>query len=178
MPDPLTWMILIGSAFVGSIVGGVAGFGAGVVLLPVAAWTLGIRMAVPVLTITMLLGNMSRLWWSRGETDRQVTLRFLLGAVPGTALGTTIFVAASSDSLSRVIGSFLLASVPLRRVLMMGHWRVRLAHFPLLGVVFGVLSSTARRHRRGADTVLPGLRATPGCLHRYRGGLCLLHARH
>jgi uncharacterized protein len=142
MPDPLTWMILLGTALVGSIIGGVAGFGAGVVLLPVAAWTLGIRMAVPVLTVTMLLGNMSRLWWSRGETDRRVTLRFLAGAVPATALGTTLFVAASSDSLSRIIGAFLLASVPLRRLLSMGHWRVRLVHFPLIGAVFGLLSST------------------------------------
>ena len=135
-------MILLGTALVGSIIGGVAGFGAGVVLLPVAAWTLGIRMAVPVLTVTMLLGNMSRLWWSRGETDRRVTLRFLAGAVPATALGTTLFVAASSDSLSRIIGAFLLASVPLRRLLSMGHWRVRLVHFPLIGAVFGLLSST------------------------------------
>src|SRR5258705_3501180 len=142
MPDPLTWMILLGTALGGSIIGGVAGFGAGVVLLPVAAWTLGIRMAVPVLTVTMLLGNMSRLWWSRGETDHKVTLRFLIGAVPATALGTTLFVAASSDSLSRVIGGFLLASVPLRRVLSIGHLRVRLLHFPLIGAVFGLLAST------------------------------------
>jgi len=62
--------------------------------------------------------------------------------VPSTALGTTLFVAASSDSLSRVIGGFLLASVPLRRVLTTGHWRVRLAHFPFIGAVFGLLSST------------------------------------
>jgi uncharacterized protein len=142
MPDPLTWLILLGTALVGSIIGGVAGFGAGVVLLPVAAWTLGIRMAVPVLTVTMLLGNMSRLWWSRGETDRRVTLRFLAGAVPATALGTSLFVAASSDSLSRIIGAFLLASVPLRRLLSTGHWRVRLVHFPFIGVLFGLLSST------------------------------------
>jgi uncharacterized protein len=135
MPDPLTWMILVGTALVGSIVGGVAGFGAGVILLPVTAWALGIRMAVPVLTVTMLLGNVSRLWWSRGQTDGRVALRFLLGAIPATALGTTLFVAASSDALSRVIGGFLLASVPLRRVLAAGHWRVRLVHFPLLGVV-------------------------------------------
>jgi uncharacterized membrane protein YfcA len=142
MPDPLTWLILVGAALVGSVIGGVAGFGAGVILLPVAAWTLGIRMAVPVLTVTMLLGNISRLWWSRGQTDRRVALRFLAGAVPATALGTTLFVAASSDSLSRVIGGFLLASVPLRRVLSMGNWRVRLVHFPVLGLVFGLLSST------------------------------------
>jgi uncharacterized protein len=120
----------------------VAGFGAGVLLLPMAAWTLGIRMAVPVMTIAMLLGNVSRLWWSRGETDRQVALRFLVGAVPATAAGTLFFVGASSESLNRVIGGFLLASVPLRRVLAMGHWRVRLAHFPVIGLVFGVLSST------------------------------------
>jgi uncharacterized protein len=142
MPDPLTWIILLGAALVGSIIGGVAGFGAGVVLLPVAAWTLGIRMAVPVLTVTMLVGNMSRLWWSRGGTDRRVTVRFLAGAIPATALGTWLFVAASSDSLGRVIGGFLLASVPLRRLLSMGHWRVRLVHFPLIGAAFGLLSST------------------------------------
>jgi uncharacterized membrane protein YfcA len=142
MPDPLTWLILVATALVGSIIGGVAGFGAGVLLLPVAAWTLGIRLAVPVLTVTMLLGNVSRLWWSRGETDRAVALRFLAGAVPATAAGTLLFVAASSESLSRVIGGFLLASVPLRRLLSLGHWRVRLVHFPILGLVFGVLSST------------------------------------
>lgn len=142
MPDPVTWLVLLATALVGSIIGGVAGFGAGVLLLPMAAWMLGIRMAVPVMTIAMLLGNVSRLWWSRGETDRQVALRFLAGAVPATALGTLLFVGASSESLNRVIGAFLLASVPLRRVLTMGHWRVRLAHFPFIGLVFGVLSST------------------------------------
>jgi hypothetical protein len=42
-------MILLGTALVGSIIGGVAGFGAGVVLLPVAAWTPGIRMAPPAI---------------------------------------------------------------------------------------------------------------------------------
>ena len=141
MPDPVTWLILIATAFAGSIIGGVAGFGAGVLLLPVAAWTLGIRRAVPVLTITMLLGNVSRIWWSRGETDYRVALHFLAGAVPATAAGTVFFVGASSDSLSRVIGGFLLASVPLRRVLATGHWRVRLVHFPVLGLFFGTLSS-------------------------------------
>jgi uncharacterized membrane protein YfcA len=48
MPDPLTWMILIGTALLGSTLGGIAGFGAGILLLPVAAWTLGTRAAVPV----------------------------------------------------------------------------------------------------------------------------------
>ena len=141
MPDPLTWMILIGTALLGSTIGGVAGFGAGILLLPVAAWTLGIRAAVPVLTVTMLLGNLARIWWSRHDLHGGVTLRFIAGAVPATAIGVMILAGASSDWLGRAIGAFLLASVPLRRVLTSGRLHVRAAHFPLIGGVVGLLSA-------------------------------------
>ena len=85
MPDPLTWMILIGTALrAAPSIGGVAGFGAGILLLPVAAWTLGIRTAVPVLTVTMLLGNLvAHLVEPRRDLTGGSTLRFLAGAVPG-----------------------------------------------------------------------------------------------
>src|ERR1700752_210646 len=141
MPDPVTWLILVAAALVGSIVGGVAGFGAGVILFPVVAWVLGLRIAVAVLTVSMLLGHVSRLWWRRAGLDRRVALRFTAGAVPAPALGTALFAGASSASLSVVIGVFLLASVPLRRVLSAGHWRMRLGHFPLRGAGCGFLSS-------------------------------------
>jgi uncharacterized membrane protein YfcA len=141
MPDPLTWMILIGTALLGSTIGGVAGFGAGILLLPVAAWTLGIRAAVPVLTVTMLLGNLARIWWSRHDLHGGVTLRFIAGAVPATAIGVMILAGASSDWLGRAIGAFLLAAVPLRRVLTSGRLHVRAAHFPLIGGAVGLLSA-------------------------------------
>jgi uncharacterized membrane protein YfcA len=141
MPDPLTWMILIGTALLGSTIGGIAGFGAGILLLPVAAWTLGIRAAVPVLTVTMLFGNLARIWWSRHDLNGGVTLRFISGAVPATAVGVMIFAGASSDWLGRAIGAFLLASVPLRRFLTSGRLHVRAAHFPFVGGVVGLLSA-------------------------------------
>ena len=141
MPDPLTWMILIGTALLGSTIGGVAGFGAGILLLPVAAWTLGIRAAVPVLTVTMLLGNLARIWWSRHDLHGGITLRFIAGAVPATAIGVMILAGASSDWLGRAIGAFLLAAVPLRRVLTSGRLHVRAAHFPLIGGAVGLLSA-------------------------------------
>src|SRR6267143_775305 len=86
MPDPLGWAVLIVGALVASLVGGVAGFGAGIIMLPLVSWALGVRSAVPVLTVTMLIGNLSRIWWSRGEIDRAVVVRFALGAVPATDL--------------------------------------------------------------------------------------------
>lgn len=141
MPDPLGWAVLITGALVGSVVGGVAGFGAGVILLPLVAWVLGVRAVAPVLTVTMLLGNLSRIWWSRHEVDRAVVLRFLLGAVPATAVGAALYVGAPGEWLRWIIGGFLIAAVPLRRLLLSRYYRMRLAHFPALGGAIGVLSA-------------------------------------
>ena len=141
MPEPLGWFVLIGTAFAGSILAGVAGFGAGIVLLPVVAWTMGLRAAVPIMTVTMLVGNLSRLWWSRHDLDRSVGLRFLAGAVPTTVIGAVLYAGAPTAALSVVIGTFLLASVPLRRFLSSPLVQVRLRHFSVIGAVFGFLSS-------------------------------------
>jgi uncharacterized protein len=141
LPDPTAWVILLVAALGGSILGGVAGFGAGVVLLPVVAWTLGLRAAVPIMTVTMLVGNLSRIWWSRTELDRSVCWRFLAGAVPATMLGAILYAGTPTSALSVVIGTFLLLSVPLRRFLASPLVQVRLRHFPVIGAVFGLLSS-------------------------------------
>ena len=140
MPDPIGWAVLVVGALVGSLVGGVAGFGTGIIMLPLVAWVLGLRSAVPVLTVTMSIGNLSRIWWSRGEVDRAVVLRFALGAMPATALGTAISVGAPAEWLGRFIGVFLIASVPLRRLLATDFLRMRLRYFPVLGAFIGLIS--------------------------------------
>lgn len=140
MPDPIGWAVLVMGALVGSVVGGVAGFGTGIIMLPLVAWVLGLRVAVPVLTVTMAIGNLARIWWSRGEIDRGVVARFAIGAVPATALGTALYVGAPSEWLGRFVGLFLIASVPLRRILAMDFFRMRLAYFPALGAVVGLVS--------------------------------------
>lgn len=141
MPDLSVLLVLLPVAFVASIVSGVAGFGAGVILLPFIAWTAGVKATAPVLTVAMFVGNLGRIWWSRDDIDRAVVWRYLVGAVPGTAVGAAIYAGTTSESLGRLIGVFLITAVPLRRVLSTARVRVRLAHFPLLGLVFGALSA-------------------------------------
>jgi uncharacterized membrane protein YfcA len=141
MPDLLGWIVLVGGALAGSVMGGVAGFGAGVILLPLVAWTLGFRATVPVLTVTMLVGNLSRVWWSRRDVDRAVIARFLAGAVPATALGAVLYAGVATEWLGRIIGGFLIAAVPLRRALASGRFTMRLGYFPPLGAGIGLLSS-------------------------------------
>jgi uncharacterized membrane protein YfcA len=141
MPDPISSAVLVVAALVGSTVGGIAGFGAGVILLPVLGLVLGVRAAVVTLTVTMLLGNVSRIWWSRADIQWPVVRRYLAGAVPGTALGVLLFAGASSVDLSLAIGLFLIAAVPLRRVLLTRRFTVRLPHFAPLGAVTGLISA-------------------------------------
>src|SRR2546422_11453022 len=101
MPDPLGWLILGGGALVASIVSGVAGFGAGIIMLPLMAWAVGVRAAVPVLTVTMLVGNLSRIWWTGGWSDCAVVLRLALIDGLATALGTAVYAGANTRGLRR-----------------------------------------------------------------------------
>ena len=64
--------MLIAGALAGSVVGGVAGFGTGITLLPILTLMLGARTAIPVLTVTMTIGNLARVWWSRHDVHPRV----------------------------------------------------------------------------------------------------------
>jgi uncharacterized membrane protein YfcA len=141
MPDAIGWLALGGAALIASIVGGVAGFGTGVIMVPVIAWTLGIKAAVPILTVAMLLGNGARMWFSRGEIDARVVVAFLAGAAPAGVVGATLYSRADGALISRVLGVFMLLAVPLRRWLRSHGVRVRLRHFPFVGGAFGFLSA-------------------------------------
>ena len=109
MPGPLPWVALLAAALAGSTVGGVAGFGAGIILLPTLVWAIGVKATIPTLTVAMFLGNLSRVWWSRRELDWAVIGAYLAGAVPSVALGAITYAGTKAEWLSRIIGGFLLA---------------------------------------------------------------------
>lgn len=141
MLDFSGWLILMSAALIGSTLGGIAGFGAGLIMLPLLAAFVGVKSAAPILTVTMLLGNLSRIWWSRHEMDRLVAVRFLAGAVPATAIGAIFYAGATSEWLRWIIGGFLIAALPIRRFMLSRQVPILLRHFPIIGVCFGTLSA-------------------------------------
>jgi uncharacterized membrane protein YfcA len=141
VPDFPGWLALGVAAIIASSIGGVAGFGTGAMMIPVIAWTLGPKATVPVLTVGMFLGNGARVWFSRAEVNVRVAGAYLVGAVPCGVLGAVLYSTIEAEWLSRLLGGFLLIAVPGRRWLKARGLRVTLPYFPLIGGVFGFLSS-------------------------------------
>jgi uncharacterized membrane protein YfcA len=134
-------LLLLGAALPAAVVGGIVGFGTGLTMLPLVVWVVGVRASVPVLSIALLCGNISRAWFSRREIDWRVAGAYVAGAVPLAVLGSVVYAGARIEWLSRLMGVVLLCAVPLRRFLERGPLRIRLAHFPILGAVTGFLSA-------------------------------------
>src|SRR6266851_4806597 len=154
--DALGFTVLVLGALAGSIIGGVAGFGTGITLLPILTLLLGARTAIPVLTVTMAVGNLARVWWSRHDVNLRVVGAFLVGALPATALGAMLFAGMTRSEWARRPP----ASLPARG----RRDRDALVH--------------RRDHGPGGDPVLPRLRPPPGGVHRHRLRLHAGDARH
>jgi uncharacterized membrane protein YfcA len=104
-------LVVSTAAFTLALLSAVAGFGGGVLLLPVFTGLFGLRIAVPVLTITQLTSNGGRAWFNRGELNRRLIGRFAWGAVPLAVTGGLLLAHAPLSALKRLLGVFLIAMV-------------------------------------------------------------------
>jgi uncharacterized membrane protein YfcA len=104
------------AAFVLAVLSAVAGFGGGVLLLPVFTALFGLRVAVPMLTLTQLSSNGSRLWLNRRELRWPLIGWFAAGAVPLAVTGGLLLAHAPLGPLRRLLGLFLIGLIGWRRV--------------------------------------------------------------
>jgi uncharacterized protein len=116
MHEGAALLLLVAGALVASVVSAVAGFGGAVTLLPVLTLVFGVRDAVPILTVTQLVGNASQVWFNRREVRWPVVGWFAVGSVPLGVLGGIVFATAPLPVLTRAIGAFLLLAVACRRL--------------------------------------------------------------
>jgi uncharacterized membrane protein YfcA len=130
------------AALFASTLAAVAGFGGAAIMLPILVWAVGVRDAIPLLTISQLVSNLSRVWFNRGELSLPVVKWFALGAVPAAVLGGIIFATAPASALLRVLGVFLLVMVAYRHTKWGRGARIGLRGFAPLGASSGIISAT------------------------------------
>lgn len=103
-------LLFIGS-FIAAAISGAAVFGGALLLLPLLSKTIGTTMAVPVLTIAQLIGNLSRAFLGFKQIKWKPVLMFILGAVPMSALGAFSFVEVPKEIITRGIGFSIIVFV-------------------------------------------------------------------
>lgn len=109
-------LLLFFMSFLAATISGAAGFGGALVLLPILTGILGIKAAIPVLTIGQIFGNASRVWFGRNELQWRPILYFLLTAIPLSILGSYLFTDFDSHAIKIGIGVFLILLVIYRRI--------------------------------------------------------------
>ncbi len=109
------WLLLFIVGFISAVISGAAGFGGALVLLPILASIVGVKTAVPILTIAQLFGNASRVWFGRHELKWKPVFFFLLTAIPFSIFGSYLFTDTDSHKIKFGIGIFLIILVIYRR---------------------------------------------------------------
>ncbi len=114
---PWMFAILIVCSFVAALISGAAGFGGSLLLLPVVTACVGPSVAVPVLTIAQLMGNLSRMALGFRKIDWKAAGWFCLTALPLAALGALGFALLPQGLVTRFIGATLVVLVLVKLLL-------------------------------------------------------------
>jgi len=104
-------------ALFASIIGGLAGYGTGALMPLVLVPLIGAEPVVPIIAISSIFTNLSRFAAFVRYADRRRALIVLACAALTTALGAYGYTRLTNAGAALVIGSMLILSVPLRRLL-------------------------------------------------------------
>jgi uncharacterized membrane protein YfcA len=114
----LAQLVLVAAvAFIASIIGGVAGYGTGALMPLVLVPLVGAAPVVPIIAISALFNNASRMSAFLRYVDWRRSVIVALCASPTCVVGAWGYAHLTGAGAAFVIGAMLIASVPLRRVL-------------------------------------------------------------
>jgi uncharacterized membrane protein YfcA len=110
-------VLIAGCAIFASVIGGVAGYGTGALMPLVLVPILGPEPVVPIIAISAMFSNTSRVAAFRTFVDWRRAMIVLIFAIPTAVLGAWTYTRLTGTGALIVIGSMMVLSVPLRRLL-------------------------------------------------------------
>lgn len=139
----VTWIeaaTIATTAFGASIIGGMAGYGTGLLLPLALVPVIGASATVPVIAVTALFTNVSRALAMREAIDWRKVVLMVPVAIPMTILAANLFTRLDNRGAGLVIGAMLMILVPLRRVLKKAGYRLSGLPLALSGGVYGFVT--------------------------------------
>jgi uncharacterized protein len=141
--EPPTLAAVAALAFGAAIIGGMGGFGTGVILTAALVPVIGVKAVVPVLAVAGVIINAGRFWFYRPSLDRQALAVVVLGALPLLVLGTWLYSILDARAVGTILGTAVIASVPVRRTLKKRNIRLEARGLAFGAGVFGLASGVA-----------------------------------
>ncbi len=132
-------LLVAGVALFASLIGGLAGYGTGALMPLVLVPLIGAEPVVPIIAISAVITNISRFVAYFRYADRRRALIVIAAAALTTALGAYGYTRLSGAGAALVIGSMLIASVPLRRLARRRDVRIGDAGLAASAVGYGVV---------------------------------------
>jgi uncharacterized membrane protein YfcA len=102
------------AALLTGILHGAAGMAGGIVMASILAHLVGIKAAVPVMTVALIFSHLTRAIMYAGETDWSIAGRVLIFGCPTIVIGAIIFGQISPTTISIVFAAFLASSFPIK----------------------------------------------------------------
>jgi uncharacterized protein len=123
---------------VAAAIGGIGGFGTGIILTAALAPLIGVKAVIPVLAVAGAIINGGRFWFYRRSLERRTLALVLACALPFLVLGTWIYSVLDARAIGTVLGIVVILSIPLRRWL--NRRKIALGHTGLAvgSTIFGL----------------------------------------
>jgi uncharacterized membrane protein YfcA len=139
--DISIWQLALvaGIALFASILGGVSGYGTGALMPLVLVPMVGAEAVVPIIAISAMFSNSSRVGAFYKYADWRRVGIVLVTAVPTCVLGAWGYTKLTGAGAALVIGSMLILSVPLRRLMKYHGVRIGDRGLALGSVGYGVV---------------------------------------
>ncbi|MDT8900341.1 TSUP family transporter [Anaeroselena agilis] len=138
------YLLLFIGGFIAAAISGAAGFGGALLLLPLLTQTIGPTMAVPVLTIAQLIGNLSRVYFGYKEIKWRPVALFIIGAIPMSVIGALSFVNIPKEIVTKIIGVAVICFVILKHYQIIkfeGNKRTMIIGGSFVGLFSGLVGS-------------------------------------
>jgi len=113
----LQWLGVGLVAFFAAVLGGLAGYGTGLILPIALAPVIGVANIIPVMAVAMMINNASRVAAFRRDIRWPHVRRMLVLGLPTCLVGAWGYTRLDARWVALLLGLFLLASIPLRRLL-------------------------------------------------------------
>ena len=126
-------------ALVASVIGGVSGYGNGALMPLILVPMVGAAPVVPIIAISALFNNFGRVSAFFKYLDRRRAIIGVAASLPTCVLGAWGYTFLTGNGAALVIGSMLILSVPLRRLLKHHNVRVGDRGFAFGAVGYGVV---------------------------------------